>query len=190
MFYTVSQASFYPPLRKLKQGSPDKYRYFIPPAPKPIYSQIPFYLTGLKDTAIIVEMIKEIRAISENYTSSGVPNYPSGIAFTFWEQYLDLNWNLIKAIGVISIAVFVVVSVMLFSPWAAACILLILLMMTVELAGFLGFCKIKVCLFFTPIQGYLVESCVGGLTHHCCWNWSRIYCPRRLCIYNISGHEK
>lgn len=59
MFYTVSQASFYPPLRKLKQGPKNnKYRYFIPPAPKPIYSQIPFYLTGLKDTPVIVEMIK------------------------------------------------------------------------------------------------------------------------------------
>jgi patched 1 protein len=69
---------------------------------------------------------------------AGVPNYPSGVAFIFWEQYLDLNWNIVKAIGVISIAVFIVVSVMLFSPWAAACILLILLMMTVELAGFLG----------------------------------------------------
>lgn len=59
MFYSVSQASFYPPMRKLRQGPKDnKYRYFIPPAPKPIYSQIPFYLTGLKDTAVIVEMIK------------------------------------------------------------------------------------------------------------------------------------
>jgi len=157
MFYTVSQASFYPPLKKLRQGTPDKYRYFIPPASKPIYSQIPFYLTGLKDTAIIVEMIKEIRAISENYTLAGVPNYPSGIAFTFWEQYLDLNWNLVKAIGVISIAVFIVVSVMLFSPWAAACILLILLMMTVELAGFLGFCKIKL----NPVSAVSLITAVG-----------------------------
>lgn len=157
MFYAVSQASFYPPLRKLRQGSPDKYRYFIPPAPKPVYSQIPFYLTGLKDTAIIVEMIKEIRAICENYTLVGVPNYPSGIAFTFWEQYLDLNWNIVKAISVISIAVFIVVSVMLFSPWAAACILLILLMMTVELAGFLGFCKIKL----NPVSAVSLITAVG-----------------------------
>lgn len=59
MFYRVSQASFYPPLHKLRQGPPEnKFRFFIPPAPKPMYSQIPFYLTGLKDTTVIVEMIK------------------------------------------------------------------------------------------------------------------------------------
>lgn len=87
----------------------------------------------------------------------GVPNYPSGIAFTFWEQYLDLNWSLVKAIGVISIAVFVVVSVMLFSPWAAACILLILLMMTVELAGFLAFSRIKL----NPVSAVSLITAVG-----------------------------
>lgn len=59
MFYTVSQASFYPKLHKLKQGlKKKKYRYFVPPAPKPLYSRIPFYLTGLRDTPIIIEMIK------------------------------------------------------------------------------------------------------------------------------------
>ncbi|KAI6228220.1 Protein patched-like protein 1 [Aphelenchoides besseyi] len=159
MFVSVSQASFYPPLRKLRQGplDKDKYRYFVPPAPKPIYSQIPFYLTGLKDTAIIVEMIKEIRAICENYTHAGVPNHPSGIAFTFWEQYLDLNRNLVYAIVVISFAVFCVVSIMLFSPWAAACILFILLMMTVELAGFLGFCHIKL----NPVSAVSLITAVG-----------------------------
>lgn len=59
MFYTVSQAAFYPPLRKLRQGpKKDRYRFFVPPAPRPVYSQIPFYMTGLKDTDVIVQMIK------------------------------------------------------------------------------------------------------------------------------------
>lgn len=59
MFYAVSQASFYPKFYKLKQGPNDnKYRYYIPPAPKPLFSRIPFYLTGLKDTPVIVQMIK------------------------------------------------------------------------------------------------------------------------------------
>lgn len=59
MFYAVSQALFLPKFHKLKQGSlANKYRFFIPPAEKPLYSRIPFYLTGLKDTPVIVEMIK------------------------------------------------------------------------------------------------------------------------------------
>jgi hypothetical protein len=158
MFYTVSQASFYPKYHKLRQGPPsNKYRFFIPPAPKPMYSQIPFYLTGLKDTPVIVEMIKEIRAISEKYAAQGLDNYPQSIAFTFWEQYLDLNWNLLKAIGVISFAVFCVISLLLFNPWAACCIMVVLLMMTVELAGFLGMCSIK----FNPVSAVTLITAVG-----------------------------
>ncbi|KAI1727569.1 patched family domain-containing protein [Ditylenchus destructor] len=158
MFYTVSQASFYPKLHKLRQGPRGrKYRYFIPPAPKPMYSRIPFYLTGLKDTPVIVEMIREIRAICENYTNQGLDNYPNGIAFTFWEQYLSLNTDLMKAIGIISFAVFCVISMLLFNPWAACCIMCILLMMTVELAGFLGLCQIK----FNPVSAVSLITAVG-----------------------------
>ena len=101
--------------------------------------------------------LQEIRAICNNYTHTGLPNHPSGIAFTFWEQYLDLNWNLVVAISVISFAVFFVVSLMLFSPWAAACILLILLTMTVELAGFLGFAGIKL----NPVSAVSLITAVG-----------------------------
>ena len=152
MFYAVSQGSFYPKFHKLRQGPPSrKYRYFIPPATKPVHSRIPFYLTGLKDTTSIVNMIREVRAISEKYSKAGVDNYPQGIAFTFWEQYLDLNSNLVKAIAIISLCIFCVISILLFNPWAACCILMILVMMTVELAGFLAYCGIK----FNPITGTL-----------------------------------
>lgn len=84
-------------------------------------------------------------------------NYPQSIAFTFWEQYLDLNVNLMKAIGVISFAVFCVISVLLFNPWAACCIMVVLLMMTVELAGFLGWCGIK----FNPVSAVTLITAVG-----------------------------
>uniref|UniRef100_A0A7E4ZZF6 SSD domain-containing protein n=1 Tax=Panagrellus redivivus TaxID=6233 RepID=A0A7E4ZZF6_PANRE len=158
MFYTVSQASFYPKLKKLRQGPPNnKYRFFIPPAPQPVYSQIPFYLTGVKDTPGIVAMIKEIRAICDKYAEQGLDNYPSGIAFTFWEQYLDLTQNLMVAIGIIAFAVFCVISLLLFNPWAAACIMIILLMMTVELAGFLGLCQIKL----NPVSAVSLITAVG-----------------------------
>lgn len=65
--------------------------------------------------------------------------------------------NLMKAIGIISLAVFCVISILLFSPWAACCILIILLMMTVELAGFLGVCQIK----FNPVSAVSLITAVG-----------------------------
>lgn len=84
---SVSQASFYPPLRKLRQGKPDKYRYFIPPAPKPVYSQIPFYLTGLKDTAIIVEMIKVWLFLQPNNSTSCFRKFVLFAKSTRWAAF-------------------------------------------------------------------------------------------------------
>ena len=40
-----------------------------------------------------------------------------------------------QAIGTISLAVFCVLSILLFNPWAAASILAILVCMTIQLAG-------------------------------------------------------
>lgn len=65
--------------------------------------------------------------------------------------------NLMKAIGIISFAVFCVISILLFNPWAALCIIIILLMMTVELAGFLGMCQIK----FNPVSAVSLITAVG-----------------------------
>ena len=65
-------------------------------------------------------MIKEIRTICDHYTADGLAVFPTGIAFTFWEQYLHLTWYLFLAIVIIGTAVLCVISVMVFNPWAAA----------------------------------------------------------------------
>uniref|UniRef100_A0A915N4H7 SSD domain-containing protein n=1 Tax=Meloidogyne javanica TaxID=6303 RepID=A0A915N4H7_MELJA len=115
MFYAVSQASFYPRLKKLRQGTPGnmKYRYFIPPAPKPLFSRIPFYLSGLHDTPTIMQMIHDIRSISENYTRMGLVNHPE--------------------------------------------VTLVVLSMTVELAGFMGLAHVKL----NPISAVTLITAVG-----------------------------
>lgn len=69
---------------------------------------------------MIVEMIKEIRAICDRYTEEGLAVFPTGIAFTFWEQYLLLTWYLFMAIVTISAVVLVVISLIVFNPWVAA----------------------------------------------------------------------
>jgi hypothetical protein len=45
----------------------------------------------------------------------------------------------------------------LFNPWAACCVLVILVIMIVELAGFLGFCQIK----FNPVSAVTLITAVG-----------------------------
>uniref|UniRef100_A0A1I8BAJ4 SSD domain-containing protein n=1 Tax=Meloidogyne hapla TaxID=6305 RepID=A0A1I8BAJ4_MELHA len=133
MFYAVSQASFYPRLKKLRQGSPGnmKHRFFVPPAPKPLFSRIPFYLSGLHDTPTIMQMIRDIRAVSENYTRMGLVNHPEGVPFTF--------------------------CLIIFNPWAAGIVTLVVLSMTVELAGFMGLAHVKL----NPISAVTLITAVG-----------------------------
>lgn len=63
--------------------------------------------------------LQEVRSVCEEFSKEGLVNFPSGIAFTFWEQYLHLSSNLLQAICVITLAVFCVISIILFNPWAA-----------------------------------------------------------------------
>ncbi|CAJ0585861.1 unnamed protein product, partial [Mesorhabditis spiculigera] len=155
MMYYVSQASFYP--RPPKWSVDDNTTLLVPPAHPLAYSQIPFYLTGLTNTPVIVDMIKDIRRICDNFTNEGLPNFPQGIAFTFWEQYLHLSGNLLKAIALIALAVFVVISLLLFNPWAAGIILIILICMTVQLAGFMGWAGVKM----NPVSAVTLITAVG-----------------------------
>ncbi|GMS84862.1 hypothetical protein PENTCL1PPCAC_7037, partial [Pristionchus entomophagus] len=113
MMYYVSQASFIP--------IPPHWGYtkddiLVPPAEPLLYSQIPFYTTGLTTTPTIVESIKELRVVCDKYTAAGLDNYPQGLAFTFWEQYLTLRWTLFWAIAIIAAAVFIVIASLIFNP--------------------------------------------------------------------------
>uniref|UniRef100_A0A1I7Z3V5 SSD domain-containing protein n=1 Tax=Steinernema glaseri TaxID=37863 RepID=A0A1I7Z3V5_9BILA len=154
MMYYVSQAAFYP--------SPPGWAYtkqekLVPAAPPLAYSQIPFYLTDLINTPVIVDMIREVRGTCERFEAEGLPNFPQGIAFTFWEQYLDLSWNLFLAICIIAGCVFLVVSSIIFNPWAAAMVMIVVVSMTIELAGFMGLFGVKL----NPVSAVTLITAVG-----------------------------
>ncbi|CAI5442807.1 unnamed protein product [Caenorhabditis angaria] len=155
MMYYVSQASFFP----LPPGWEynEKVAKVVPASSKLLYSQMPFYQNDLVDTPAIVKMIEEIRATCEEYTDRGLPNYPNGIAFTFWEQYLSLRLNLFMAIVIIAAAVFTVISILMFNPWAASLIMCIVIITTIELGGFMGLMGIKM----NPISAVTLICAVG-----------------------------
>ncbi|WKX95323.1 hypothetical protein Q1695_012069 [Nippostrongylus brasiliensis] len=154
MMYYVSQASFQPP-PPLWQMSPEEKP--VPPARRLLYCQIPFYQTNLTDTPVTVTMIEEVRAVCDIYTEKGLPNFPNGLAFTFWEQYLFLRWNLFCAICIIAFAVFAVISLLMFNPWAAAMVMVIVVIVTIELGGFMGVFGVKM----NPISAVTQISAVG-----------------------------
>lgn len=80
----------------------------IPKSSPLIYTQMPFYLSGLSDTESITNLIMSVRELCLKFEAKGLSNFPSGIPFLFWEQYLYLRTSLMLALACALAAVFVV----------------------------------------------------------------------------------
>uniref|UniRef100_A0A8C4FAW6 Patched 1 n=1 Tax=Dicentrarchus labrax TaxID=13489 RepID=A0A8C4FAW6_DICLA len=144
--YAASQANIrpHPPewLHDRTDSMPET-RLSIPAAEPIEYAQFPFYLNGLRETPQFVEAIESVRAICSNYSRQGIPSYPNGYPFLFWEQYVSLRHWLLLSISVVLACTFLVCALFLLNPWTAGIIVLVLSLMTVELFGFMGLMGIK-----------------------------------------------
>ncbi|XP_069555654.1 protein patched homolog 1 isoform X1 [Brachyistius frenatus] len=144
--YAASQANVrpHPPewLHERTDSMP-KMRFSIPAAEPIEYAQFPFYLNGLRETPQFVEAIESVRSICGNYSRQGLPSYPNGYPFLFWEQYVSLRHWLLLSISVVLACTFLVCALFLLNPWTAGIIVLVLSLMTVELFGFMGLMGIK-----------------------------------------------
>ncbi|KAG8455319.1 hypothetical protein GDO86_001497 [Hymenochirus boettgeri] len=143
--YAASQANIRPhPPEWLHDKADDWPETRTIRAAEPIeYVQFPFYLNGLRETSDFVEAIEKVRAICNNYSSLGVPSYPNGYPFLFWEQYIGLRHWLLLSISVVLACTFLVCALFLLNPWTAGIIVMVLALMTVELFGMMGLIGIK-----------------------------------------------
>ncbi|KAK2841047.1 hypothetical protein Q7C36_012626 [Tachysurus vachellii] len=144
--YAASQANIRPHPPEWIHDRTDSIsisRLTIPSAEPIEYAQFPFYLNGLRETPQFVEAIESVRAICNNYSLLGVPSYPNGYPFLFWEQYVSLRHWLLLFISVVLACTFLVCAVFLLNPWTSGIIVLVLSLMTVELFGMMGLIGIK-----------------------------------------------
>ena len=70
----------------------------------------------------MVRTIKEVRDIYDTFVSCGLPNFPHGIPFTFWKQYIRLGFYPLLALAAAFAVVFLLISVLLVSPLATSVI--------------------------------------------------------------------
>ena len=84
-----------------------------------MYAQSAFDLHSLSDTEKIVDVIREVRAICDDFSARGLPNFPSGVPFTFFEQYVTLRTYLAAALVAILVSVFLVLALVMCNPWIA-----------------------------------------------------------------------
>lgn len=123
--------------------SPSDYELKIPKSLPLVYTQLPFYLHGLINTNEIKTLISTIRDLCEKYEVRGLPNYPSGIPFIFWEQYMNLRVSLGLILMCANVAAMFLVGVLLLSVWAALLIVFNALATLIQLLAFMILLGIK-----------------------------------------------
>lgn len=142
--YSASEAVLRPdPLHKKYSHDPQDTELKIPKSQPLTFTQIPFYLNNIRTTGEITATIEEIRAICRKYEERSLPNFPTGIPFTYWEQYMRLRFYLMAALVLVLAAVFLFTCIFLLNPWTALIIVFVLLVIIVELFGFMGWIGVK-----------------------------------------------
>ncbi|KAH8299373.1 hypothetical protein KR044_000728 [Drosophila immigrans] len=140
--YGASQGKLYPEPRQYYHA-PNEYDLKIPKSLPLVYAQMPFYLHGLTDTSEIKTLIGHIRDLSVKFEGFGLPNYPSGIPFIFWEQYMTLRSSLALILACAFVAALVLVSLLLLSVWAAVLVIITVLASLAQIFGAMTLLGIK-----------------------------------------------
>ncbi|XP_061399904.1 protein patched [Musca vetustissima] len=140
--YGASQAKLHPEPRQYYHV-PTETDLKIPKSLPLVYSQLPFYLHGLTDTSEIKSLIAHIRDLSMRFESRGLPNYPSGIPFIFWEQYMTLRSSLAMILSCCIIVAFILVCILLLSMWAAVLVIVSVLASLAQIFGVMAVLGIK-----------------------------------------------
>ncbi|KAG8179321.1 hypothetical protein JTE90_021988 [Oedothorax gibbosus] len=139
--YSASLANFVPEPRRWIHD-PHDVELKMPKSQPLAYAQIPFYLNGMGTTEEITETLRNVRKLCETFQEKGLPNFPTGLLFTYWQQYLSLRFYLTVALVSSFVIIFLLIGVVL-NFWAASVVVFILAVTIVELLGFIGIAGIK-----------------------------------------------
>ncbi|XP_033636690.1 protein patched homolog 1-like isoform X1 [Asterias rubens] len=166
--YSATQAMLHPTPTSWTPGGKTDRDVTIPRSSTLNYTQLPFYLNNLRDTDDFINVVRDVRNLSEYFNDQGLPNYPMGVPFTFWEQYLELRFYLFLSLLSVLGASFFVMTVMLANPWAALILVSVLGMITTELFGFMGLIGVK--LSAIPAVTLIISVGIGvEFTLHTCY---------------------
>ncbi|XP_071877009.1 protein patched isoform X1 [Bombus fervidus] len=157
--YGASQANLRPEPRQWIYTNDHELK--IPKSMPLTYAQMPFYLHKLTDTQEITELIGNVRKLCKKFEERGLPNFPSGIPFLFWEQYMDLRNCLGIALLAALTASVAVVGILLLNFWAALLVGTSLAAVVLQLFGIMGLCNIKL----SAVPAVLLVVSIGIAVH-------------------------
>lgn len=142
LMYGQSQAELRPEPR-VWLHDPKDVELKIPKSQPLVYAQVPFLLTNVETTTKMVAAMNEIREICRKFEALGLPNYPTGIPFTFWEQYVNLFFYQILAHLIVYAGIFLVISIFFLNLWSGALVVGQLMCMSLQLYGSLGWFNLQ-----------------------------------------------
>ncbi|KAI5693269.1 hypothetical protein M8J75_012496 [Diaphorina citri] len=158
--YGASQCSLRPEPKPWLHVSND-YELKIPKSAPLIYAQIPVSLNNLYTTRDITELITQVRGICDEFESKGLPNYPSGIIFYFWQQFSQFKMYFFLAILVALVSILSIHTFIFLNIYCTLVILLMLITMTLQLLLVMYLMNIKL----NPISCVLIVNSSGIYIH-------------------------
>lgn len=141
MAYAATQAEFKPEIREWHV--PSALDLKIPKAQALTYAQMPFFINRVYSTKDITTVIKEIREICAKFEEKGLPNFPTGLPFIYWEQYLRLPMNLLIGGCVIAVAITLVSYIFFFHLTTVMLLMSLQLLLTFQLYALMGILEIN-----------------------------------------------
>lgn len=141
--YGASQANIRPEPRHWLHISKDYDLQIVKSSPI-IYAQMPFYASNIYVTSTITNFVTTVRSICKQYDERGLPSYPSGLPFVYWEQYQDLRQYLCVSMAFAFLFLFVICAILLCNVRAAFIILFMSAILVCQTLGFMGFVELKV----------------------------------------------
>jgi len=150
--YATSEANFKPE-PKVWNDNPDDLK--IERARPLNYAQIPF-LMKLPSNQDCSKTISQIRSISQAFEQLNLPNFPTGIPFIFWDQFLNLDIQFFVAIALSAGLIFIVIGLITSDFRVAAIITVPILLTILEVYSFMGYMSI-------PFNNILAVLLVGTL---------------------------
>lgn len=133
----------------------------VPKASAIAYAQMPFYLHRLNSTSEITELIRNVRQLCKKFEELGLPNFPYGIPFIFWEQYMNLRRWLMVALASALGSNVLINGILLLNIWAALLVGISQAGIVLQLFGVMGLFGMKL----NAISAVLLVISVGISVH-------------------------
>ncbi|KAG9511138.1 Protein patched, partial [Fragariocoptes setiger] len=139
--YSTSEANIVPE-PKTWIHDPQDLELKIPKSQPIAYVQTP-YLMRMRDTEEMVQAIQETRAIQQKFEHRNLPNFPTGIPFTFWEQFVELDLHVAHAVAVSLLCIFLVLQVITVRISVSLLVTIVSFITVIELYGIMGHVGIR-----------------------------------------------